>query len=485
LQGKHVLVVDDNESARLVLSDLLGSMSFKVDLAESGTAAIGAVERAEAQGLPYDIVFLDWLMPEMDGIETAKRLKLRGLGRLPHLIMVTASAREEVIKGAERAGIEDVLSKPVSASMLFDSILRTLTGVVDDARIPGDAPTDTFRRLDSIERARILLVDDNELNQEVATELLLDAGFVVDLAENGQIALDKVRIADYDLVLMDMQMPVMDGLTATREIRKVDRFKDLPVVAMTANAMQGDRDRCLEAGMNDHVSKPIEPEDLWKALLKWIKPRNSPGAAEAEPERRTMPDVSLPAAIDGLDMVDGLRRVLGKKPLYLAMLRKFLAGQKSAVAEIGRTLEGNDCDTAERLVHTLKSVSGNIGATGLQHLAQTLETAIKERLPAASVRVLLEQLKVPLENLIEQLEQKLPDEPGKIAIVVDAARLKALCDRLAALLANDDAEAGDVLEANSDLLYAAFPEQYRRIDAGIRSFDYDEALAALKAAISD
>jgi PAS domain S-box-containing protein len=275
LQGKRVLVVDDNENARLVLGELLVNMSLIVDNVESGPAAVCAVNRAEKEGTPYEIVFLDWQMPDMNGIETAKKLRELPLGQMPHLMMVTAYGREEVILGAEEAGFEDVLIKPVSASVLFDGVVRILGGVIDRSlRTAGDAPTNSFVQLASIKGARILLVEDNDLNQEVAMALLRDAGFVVDLAENGQIALEKIRAVDYDLVLMDMQMPVMDGVMATREIRKEKRFQNLPVVAMTANAMQGDRDRCIAAGMNDHVAKPIEPEDLWKSLLKWIKSKH-------------------------------------------------------------------------------------------------------------------------------------------------------------------------------------------------------------------
>jgi two-component system, sensor histidine kinase and response regulator len=481
LQGKRVLVVDDNKNACQVLSDLLGGMSFKVDQVESGNVAIEAVDRAEAQGMPYEIVFLDWQMPGMDGNETARQMRALPLSHMPHMVMVTAFDREEVIQGAEEAGIVDVLIKPVSPSVLFDSVIRILGGVVDGARTAGDAPTDTFKQLATIKGSRILLVEDNELNQEVATELLRDAGFIVDLAENGQIALDKLRAADYDIVLMDMQLPVMDGVTATREIRKDARFKDLPVVAMTANAMLGDRDRCMAAGMIDHVAKPIEPENLWKALLKWIKPRRSTPAAE-EVKPQAAQDADLPSDIEGLDMVNGLRRVFGKKPLYLSILRKFVAGQKFVVAEIFKAIECNFLDTAERLAHTLKGVSNIIGATGLQQQAEKLETAIKERHPRDEIDARLDELKMPLEYLITELERLLPEERVKTAVTVAPEQLKAVCNKLEAMLADDDAEAGDVLDANSDMLHAAFPNHYRKIDDGIRSFDFDAALAALRAA---
>ncbi len=407
LQGKRVLVVDDNESARLVLSDLLDAMSFKVDRAESGRAAIGAVGRADAQGMPYEIVFLDWQMPGMDGNETARRIWELPLGNMPHLLMVTAYGRDEVIKGAGDTGIEAVLSKPVGASTLFDTVVRILGGVVDRPRTTSEAPSDSAERLATIKGARILLVEDNALNQEVATELLQDAGFVVDLAANGRVALDNVRAAAYDIVLMDMQMPVMDGVTATQEIRKEARFRDLPVVAMTANAMQSDRDRCMAAGMNDHVAKPIEPEDLWKALLKWIPPRHTTAVAGTAQSPSAAPD-DLPSGIDGLDVTNALRRVLGKKPLYLSLLRMFIAGQRSATADVAKALANDDWDSAERIAHTLKGSSSSIGATVVQQLAHGLETAIREHQPRAAIDESLDALRHPLESLVAQLEQQLP-----------------------------------------------------------------------------
>jgi HPt (histidine-containing phosphotransfer) domain-containing protein len=254
---------------------------------------------------------------------------------------------------------------------------------------------------------------------------------------------------------------------------------------MTADAMRGDRERCLEAGMNDHIAKPIEPEELWKTLLKWIKPRHSTeAAAEVKPRAaHTELDLAgLPAGIEGLDTAAGLHRMLGKKPLYVSMLRKFIAGQKSATGQILAALEGNDWDTAERLAHTMKGASGTIGATALQHLAEKLEAAIKASQPREVVDGLLDELKKPLETLIAQLERQLPEEPGWAAVTVIPEKLKAVCDKLEALLADDDGEAGDVLDANADLLRTAFPNHYRQIEDGIRSFNFDTALAALRAA---
>ncbi len=479
LQGKRVLVVDDNQNARLVLQEMLSNMSLKVDQASSGKLAIEAVSRAESENSPYQIVFLDWRMPDMDGIETAKRIRQRHLKHIPLMIMVTAYGREEVVKGAEEAGIEDVLIKPVSASMLFDGVLRILGTVVDGPRTGADTPSNTFEQLVSIRGARILLVEDNDLNQEVAMELLREAGFVVDLAEDGLVALNKIRSAAYDIVLMDMQMPVMDGVTATVQIRKDPRYNDLPVVAMTANAMQGDRDRCIAAGMNDHVAKPIEPEDLWKALLKWIKPR--PVITQPVPQQEQA-EVELPSAIEGLDMHNGLRRVLGKKSLYLSMLRKFVAGQSGVLLQIRQALQSEQHVDAERLAHTLKGASANIGADRLQHLAEKLESAIREHYPRNEIESQIELLDQPLNFMISQIEQQLPTSLVVADIKVDTQLLAEVCLKLQHLLSDNDAAASDVFDANASLLLAAYPQHYQQIGDDIRAFDFDAALLALNAA---
>ena len=479
IQGKRVLVVDDNNSARLVLGNMLGNMSFKVDQVDSGKAAIAAVIHAESAGLPYELVLLDWQMPVMDGIETARQLGELPLRHKPHLMMLAAYGNEAVIRGAKAAGVENVLTKPVNASALFDGVVQVLGGFLSGKYSTIDAPSYTFAQLATIRGARVLLVEDNDLNQEVATGLLWDAGFAVDVAENGQIALDRVRSSYYDIVLMDMQMPVMDGVTATLEIRKDARFRDLPVVAMTANAMQGDRARCMAAGMNDHVAKPIEPEDLWKALLKWVKPRH-PASVVITPQAEK--NVELPPSIEGLDMASGLRRVLGKKTRYLSMLRNFISGQKFVTTEILKALDANDKESAERLAHTLKGVSGNIGAAGLQHLAEKVEDDIRLNLPRENTDAEINELKKQLDYFISQLELYLPVEHVNSIVKIDRKILGEVCDKLEILLSDDDAEACDVLDANAALLSAALPQYYREIEKGIHSFNFEAALAALRSA---
>jgi CheY-like chemotaxis protein len=290
--------------------------------------------------------------------------------------------------------------------LLFEGVARILSGAPESTRSIVDEPSGSFAQLTTIRGARVLLVEDNDLNQEVALELLRDAGFVVDLAEDGQIALNKLAAGNYDIVLMDMLMPVMDGVTATRTLRLNPRWQGLPVVAMTANAMQVDRERCLAAGMNDHIAKPIEPDDLWKTMLKWIKRRHP--LSTTEPVNKIVGEFSFLADIEGLDSFNGLRRVLGKQVLYEAMLRKFITSQKSVVAAISKELQENSWDGAERLAHTLKGVAGSIGATDVTVMATRLESALKERQSRSQIETCLQQLATPLDQLIGQLELHQP-----------------------------------------------------------------------------
>jgi two-component system sensor histidine kinase/response regulator len=211
-------------------------------------------------------------MPKLDGIETSKWiLALSDLTAAPHIVMVTAYGREDVLKQAEENGLENVLVKPVTSSTLFDTIvgaLRAHQELSDDVQI---VPSFEIARTRG---TRVLLVEDNEINQEVAIGLLEDAAIQVDLADNGEIAVRMAQEKDYDAVLMDMQMPIMDGIAATRAIRSDPRFQDLPIIAMTANAMAADREKCLNAGMNDHIGKPIDPDELFSVLLRWARRRN-------------------------------------------------------------------------------------------------------------------------------------------------------------------------------------------------------------------
>ncbi|MEO7547012.1 MAG: response regulator, partial [Ramlibacter sp.] len=306
------------------------------------------------------------------------------------------------------------LQKPVTPSTLLD----TLYGVIVKNVIASPAADAAHAEPQPQLLGQVLLVEDNDINQLVARELLEDLGLVVEVADNGQIGLEMVQQAHYDLVFMDMQMPVMDGVTATRAIRRIDRLETLPIAAMTANAMEQDRRKCLESGMNDFLVKPIDPQELCALLLRWVRPAATREAAATVPAALApAPAVPAPAAaplvgadglpqgIAGLDTKLGLSRMAGKKPLYLAMLKRYVAGQKPLGQQLREALAGADRATAERLAHTCRGVSGNVGATLVQECAGTLEQALREAAPAALVEQHLLALEEPLAQLVQALEE--------------------------------------------------------------------------------
>jgi two-component system sensor histidine kinase/response regulator len=421
VRGRRALVVDDNEHARRVMADMLDAMALEVTEVDSGAAAVEAVRQAAAQGKPFEVIYLDWRMPGMDGMEAARRIKALGLACSPLILMVTAYGREEMIKEAQDIGIHNVLVKPVNHSLLCDTTMSVLgrSAAPVPASQPGEAQPVPDARLAAIRGSRILLVEDNDINQQVARELLQDAGMVVEVADNGQIALEMVRRHSWDLVFMDMQMPVMDGVTATREMRTITALAGLPIVAMTANAMEQDRRRCMDAGMNDFLVKPIDPQELCTMLLRWLRPVKPQVAQAAQAAQQPRPQATpakapsadgLPQGIAGLDTALGLSRMVNKKPLYLAMLRRYAAGQKATGAQIRAALAAGDLATAERLAHTTKGVSGNVGATAVQQRAEALEHVLREGRPIEEIEPLLVDMEQPLAALIAQLEEQLPVE---------------------------------------------------------------------------
>ncbi len=483
LRGKKVLVVDDNEIARNVLDDLLTSMTFVVEQVSSGAEAVEEVKKAASSNQPFEIIFLDYQMPGMNGFEAARAVNELNLSNKPHMVMVTSYGREDVILEAEAAGLDEILIKPVNSSILFDSILRILGETHDVAGRHQEAP-DLAQKLASIVGAKILVVEDNELNQEVALGLLESEGFVVEIANNGQEAVQMIIRNPYDIVLMDMQMPVMDGLTATREIRKLDQFKALPILAMTANAMDQDKDKCAEAGMNDHVAKPIDPEDLFNALLKWIKPKASVPSNEVKQKKLIEIDNTFPRfeTIAGLDTKLGLKRVMGKMPLYLAMLKKYVKTGHAAVLDLKNALAANDQEVAERVAHTCKGVNGNIGASALQAMAGSLEELVKDYRDRDQIMREFEIFAVAQTSMVEAISRVLPlsasDSKKSGNKVLKMPMDKKLLDQFILLLKDDDTGAIIYLEKHESDFKAHFSDIiFDNMIEALLEFDFEKALA--------
>jgi two-component system sensor histidine kinase/response regulator len=490
LRGKKVLVVDDNEIARNVLDDLLSTMTFVVAQVASGAEAIEEVKNAAKRNQPFEIVFLDYQMPGMNGFEAANGIAALNLQAPPHMVMVTSYGREDLIREAEASGLEEFLIKPVNASTLFDAVLRVL-GEADKLQESHDSNQKLAENLASIVGARILVVEDNELNQEVALGLLESEGFIVEIANNGKEAVEMVSANSYDIVLMDMQMPVMDGLTATQEIRKLPQFKTLSILAMTANAMDQDVEKCMAAGMNGHVAKPIDPDTLFNALIKWIKPRH-PAVSIKKP---VLPDAVLASsdeiagldAIDGLDVKLGLKRVMGKKPLYLNMLKKYVETGIQSLHDLKSALQEHDRETAERIAHTLKGTNGNIGATVLQTKAGDIEKHIKQQADfkvLMAEAVVLEQVQTCMVHAISSVivnsqPQPLPD--SNLATQQPTQTLDPkLLDQLILLLKDDDTQAILLLEQHAEPFKAHFtPVLYEHINRALLEFNFEHALTLI------
>jgi two-component system sensor histidine kinase/response regulator len=481
LRGRRVLIIDDNPHARAVLANMLTNMTLVADEAASGAEAIGMVQQAAEAGERYEIAFIDWQMPGMNGIETGKRiLGLSDLRSPPHLVMVTAYGREEVLKQAEECGFENVLIKPVTSSILFDTAVVALGA---DGESPEPVQAGPSFDIDRMRGARILLVEDNEINQEVAIGQLEDAEAFVDLAENGEIALGMIRDNDYDAVLMDMQMPVMDGVEATRIIRSNPRFENLPIIAMTANAMASDRILCLEAGMNDHIAKPIDPDQLFGVLLRWIKrsagdgkPVHDGGVAQASASPAQDGELVIPS----IDVHSGLRRTGGNRARYVTLLRKFAEQQADIVATIQAALFGGDAATAERAAHSLKGAAATLGANALSEAAARAETAIKS---GEEVDEAVRPLSLALAATLADLRSALPEDGaanGAGRAPGDPANVQEPLIRLKRLLETDDGEAADfILDAKPRLSGVLTPAEIKTLADRVGNFDFDAALKCL------
>jgi two-component system sensor histidine kinase/response regulator len=481
LRGRRVLIIDDNPHARAVLSNMLTNMTFIVDEAASGAEAIDMVRQSSELGERYEIAFIDWQMPGLNGIETGKQiLALPDLALPPHLVMVTAYGREEVLKQAEESGFESVLIKPVTSSILFDTTVVALGADREHAELLPSGPS---FNIDPIRGARVLLVEDNEINQEVAIGQLEDAEAFVDIAENGEVALRMIRDNDYDVVLMDMQMPVMDGIEATRILRSDTRFNQLPIIAMTANAMASDRDVCLEAGMNDHIAKPIDSDQLFGVLLRWIRRTDGDGRiGVAQPSSQTPSSRASESSLDipGIDVRAGLKRTGGNRKRYESLLRRFAEQQADVVEATRAALAAGDAATAERAAHSLKGAAGTLGAVALAEVAATAETFIKTGQPEEPA---LKKLSLALDQLVGAIRTALPEETGGSGsggALDDPAVVQEPLARLKQLLESDDGEAADfIVDSRSRLTGVLTAAEIKTLSERVGNFDFEAALKCL------
>jgi PAS domain S-box-containing protein len=412
IRDLKVLVVDDNETCREVLAGYTRDFHFQVETLRSGKEAFEELKKNEQSGEPaYDLILLDWKMPELDGLQTVRKIQDEISGNyIPKIIMVTGYGREEIMDQARELQLEGFLLKPVNQSLLYDTIMQVFTP--EDGKKQQDwkqekKPED----LKKITGAKLLLVEDNAINQQVARELLEDEGFWVEIAGNGKEAVDKVveQEGRYDAVLMDLQMPVQDGYEATRKIRQDQRFQTLPIIAMTADAMSGVREKVLDTGMNDYISKPIQPEKLFKTLIKWITPGNrTPFHRKKNQTGQEKLLQKLDSSFNKISIRNGLERVNQNVELYVKLLKDFYEENRDLEEEIRQSLTEGKIKEAERMVHTLKGTSGNIGATELYNASSRTNSILKKE-QKEDYENSLKELKKALSPVLKEIEEFMKD----------------------------------------------------------------------------
>ncbi len=484
LAGIRTLIVDDNEQARAILTEMLGGFALRSESVASGEDAIREIAAADSQD-PYRLVLMDWYMHPMDGLEASRIIKRNDrLKNIPKIVMVTAFGREDIREQAEKIGVDGYLLKPVNASLLYDTLVDLFGVPVSDdepSRARKDKPGEH-----NATGIRILLVEDNEMNQQVATELLQSSGAIVTVANHGGEAVkfltENGQPAPFDVVLMDIQMPVMDGITATRLLRTHPHLANLPIIAMTAHALVEERQRCIDAGMNDHIAKPIDPDAMFSTILRWASPKAQPAPAPQAAAAKPADEVALPP-IAGVNVADGINRVAGNRRLYRDLLSQFAAKQAAAATEVATALDDNDRPTAERIAHTVKGVAGNLGITEVQAAAQKLEKAIKEE--QASVPGLLDQFAIVLRVHVNAINEAMRDSmpPPEVELPpapFNGERSSQAVGRLRTLLEASDADASEAFH-DLQIAVAAVVEK-SSLDAlndTINNFEFEQALAKL------
>jgi two-component system sensor histidine kinase/response regulator len=380
-QQKNILIVDDSQNTRHSLVAMLDGSGYHAKAVSSGEEALSALARASQTGRPIDLVLMDWRLPGINGIEASRRIKANPtFSRIPEILMVSAFEREEVLAGHSDVVFDGFLSKPVNRKNLIDAMAAAL-GSNDAPDEPVPATVAATIAAPELVGRRVLLVEDNEVNRFLATELLTDLGIQVSIAINGRECVDRVHAEDFDLVLMDIQMPVMDGLAATKVLRAESRFQSLPIIAMTAHAMTGDRERSLEGGMNDHVTKPINPQVLMETLVRWMPAKPIP---QPMVEKEYAPAASsgdeIPEHLPPFDIPAALVRANGKPQLLRRMLLSFRDQYKNAAAELQQQIAEGKTEEASRLAHTLKGVAATLEAKELAATAANIEHALREGL---------------------------------------------------------------------------------------------------------
>jgi signal transduction histidine kinase/CheY-like chemotaxis protein/Tfp pilus assembly protein PilF len=484
-----ILACDDNETARLIAKEAIKTFGFKLDLVKSGFEALDELKKNK-----YDLLLVDWLMPGMDGLQLVEKIKKNNQYKELKVIMLTAFGKEDVANRAKELGADGFITKPCSYSNLFDEIMQVFGKDIRTSRIRTEKGMKHIDAMQKIQGANLLIAEDNEINQQVVQELLEGAGFNVELADDGQIALDKVKVSGvpskYNLIFMDLQMPVMDGLGSTREIRKLKDYKDVPIIGLTADAMTGVREKCIEAGMQDFVTKPIDPDEIFGALVNWIKPEQVKISETGIQEKVEVGEKEVPAEIilpdiAGLDIENGLKRVGGNKKLYLKILNQFSSSNRTFADKVLKAVEAKDQELALRTAHSIKGVAGNLGATELFDAAKDLEYLLHEGIEALDeINNLLGKVNNLLLPLIEAIDdfraEQQKTEVKMETVELNIEEVKQVIAELKDNLEQFSTAAVDNYEKLKTMLSShGYEMQMMVLEKNINEYDFESALEVI------
>jgi signal transduction histidine kinase/DNA-binding response OmpR family regulator len=482
VRGKHMLIVDDLPESREILLAMATGLGMRVSTVASGESAVEMVSRADQEHDSFDLLLVDWRMPGLDGMDTLQHLNQLQLEHSPLALMVTAYDAPELQAKASAAGFARVLPKPLTASTLVDA-LAEIDGVPVDTAILASAGA-AAQRLKHCQRKRLLIAEDNPVNRDVVRELLNGFNLDLDLAIDGREALAKARAQTYDMVLMDMQMPEMDGLEATRQIRQLPGWQSIPIVAMTANAFGEDKRACLEAGMNDHLAKPVEPETLYEILDHWLSIA-ADGPSAPDKGSPGNPSMSVPANFDPTRLMTLSR---GEPVVVTRLLSEFLKHHIDDANQLAQLVAVEDTLGLFQLAHGLKGSAGQLGANSLRHAALAVEVPARTgQMPAVE---LIAELNHQLVHTLQEVRDWIATQAAGTSMTAEQAppdlsfdvlqlRLKQLGDQLNTF----DGEAIRAAEALVPLLPGLLPAthvaSFATIVTAIEQFDMVRAARLL------
>ncbi|WP_415892799.1 response regulator [Neptuniibacter sp. PT8_73] len=476
LQGVRVLIVDDSSASRDVLNSLICNFGMYGYALSSGEEAIAELQRVSECDEPgYDLLLIDWHMPGLDGFACAKKIKeMTPDSPVPAVVMVTAHHREGVLHQANADDLDGFLLKPVSPSLLLSAIEKALNKETRSQYRHQKVVPNREDAIKGLVDSRVLLVEDNPINQQVATEMLAGLGLDVSIADNGLDALNQAKEVLFDLVLMDIQMPVMDGLEAAQKLRELPAYQDIPIVAMTANAMQGDLERSMAAGMDAHITKPIQPEVLLETLTQWVTPcLHQPSGIVQAPE------------IDGLNCGDALARLNGNMDLYQKLLQQFLDEQGNTFSQAQELISKQEFQQAADKVHTFAGLVGNLGGTDLFGISQQLERSLRAS-ETEGIEELLTRCQTQTDELniaiSAFLSSEWKDETLPQPSITNKSDLSfsELLDRVADLLEEGDSRSIQYISDLRTVSPNSFEKELTAVQLAVEEFEFEQALKEIE-----